>query len=208
MKHRSKVMAGITSLLLVFASIFAGALPASAADTAQYGIQKTAVQPGPFGPGDTITYQITVNCSSTNEGGCNDTVLTDALPEPLMFNLNITPAVTVQMNAAAGQDPGTYDLAIDTEANSFTVEPALDLDASPHQWLAGNSMTITVNAMVKPGTDGTWDGETITNVAAVDGANAPPAEGPEGSSASGDAPRETPIRVALSKPERLLPPPG
>lgn len=178
MKHHSKIMAGITSLLLVFASIFAGALPASAADTAQYGIQKTAVESGPFGPGDTITYQITVNCSSTSALSCDDTVLTDALPEPLMFNPNITPAVTVQMNAAAGQDPGTYDLAIDTEANSFTVEPALDLDASPHQWLAGNSMTITVNAMVKPGTDGTWDGETITNVAAVDGANAPPAEGP------------------------------
>ncbi|UNK69446.1 DUF5979 domain-containing protein [Microbacterium sp. H1-D42] len=178
MQRRSKLLAGITSILLVFASIFVGAVPASAADTAAYGISKSVVESGPFGPGDTITYQITVNCSSTNQGGCDDTVLSDALPEPLMLNPSITPAVTVQLNAAAGQPVGEYDLAIDTDENSFTVKPAADLSASPATWPGGNSMTITVNAMVKPTADGTWDGQSVRNTANVDGANAPPASAP------------------------------
>ncbi|MGF2948206.1 DUF5979 domain-containing protein [Microbacterium alcoholitolerans] len=175
MKRRSKLLASVTSVLLLSTSIFVGAAPAAAADTAQFGIQKTVVQPGPFKPGDTITYQITVNCSSTSAQYCEGTVLSDELPEPLMFNPAITPSVTVQMNAAAGQPAGVYDLAIDTEADSFAVEPALDLDATPHLWPAGGSMTITVNAMVKPDTDGTWDGANVTNRVDIDGDNAPPA---------------------------------
>ncbi|MFC4139174.1 MULTISPECIES: DUF5979 domain-containing protein [unclassified Microbacterium] len=173
MRSQNRVLAGITALIFAAASVFVAAVPAAAADTAQYGIQKTAVESGPFGPGDTITYQIVVNCSSTNEGGCDDTVLSDSLPEPLMFNPAINPAVTVQLNAPSGQPIGEYDRQIDTAGNSFTVTPATDLSATPKTWAGGNSMTVTVNAIVKPDTDGTWDGKTVTNTASVDGSNAP-----------------------------------
>ncbi|MFE6994981.1 DUF5979 domain-containing protein [Microbacterium sp. NPDC057659] len=173
MKSQNRFLASVTALLFAAASVFVAAVPAAAADTAQYGIQKTAVEQGPFGPGDTITYQIVVNCSSTNEGGCDDTVLSDSLPEPLMFNPAITPAVTVQLNAPSGQPIGEYDRQIDTDGNSFTVTPATDLSATPKTWAGGNSMTVTVNAIVKPDADGTWDGKTVTNTASVDGSNAP-----------------------------------
>ncbi|UJP11221.1 DUF5979 domain-containing protein [Microbacterium sp. KUDC0406] len=178
MKRQNRFLASVTALLLAAASIFVAAVPAAAADTAQYGIQKSAVEPGPFAPGDTITYQIVVNCSSTNEGGCDDTVLSDTLPEPLMFNPDIDPAVTVELNAPAGQPVGEYDRTIDTDGNSFTVTPATDLNATPKTWAGGNSMTVTVNAIVKPDADGTWDGQTVTNTAGVDGSNAPPASSP------------------------------
>ena len=40
-------------------------------------------------------------------------------------------------------------------------------------WPAGYRMTITVNAIVDPAADGTWDGATVTNTATTTGDNAP-----------------------------------
>ncbi|MFK4836538.1 DUF5979 domain-containing protein [Microbacterium sp. ZW T2_14] len=167
-------------MTLAAASVFVGvASPAFA--VAAFAIQKTAVEPGPFGPGDTVTYQITVNCSSTNEAGCFDTVVNDALPEPLIFNTDpAVDPVTVQIDPPAGQPAGTYDLKVDTAANSFTVAPGLDLAADPVLWPAGYGMTITVNAMVDPSAPGTYDGQTITNTATATGTNAPEASASDG----------------------------
>lgn len=158
-------------LALAAASLVFGAAPAFA--VAAFSIQKSAVEAGPFGPGDTVTYQITVNCSSVNDPGCLNTVLSDELPEPLLFNPAITDPVSVQINPPAGQPTGDYDLQVDTAGNSFALTPGLDLAADPVVWPAGYSMTVTVNAIVDPAADGTWDGATVTNTATAVADNAP-----------------------------------
>lgn len=172
MKRRRRLLAGFTALMLAAASVFVGAASPAFA-VAAFQIQKSTVEAGPFGPGDSVTYQITVNCSSTNDPGCFNTLVSDQLPEPLIFNPSIDPPVTVQLNSSGGQPAGVFDLQIDDDGNSFTVEPGLDLSADPVVWPAGNSMTITVNAIVDPATDGTWDGQTITNTVTATGDNAP-----------------------------------
>lgn len=176
MGRRRGFLAGITAVVLAAATVFVGAAPAAlAADTAQFGIQKSVVEPGPFSPGGTVTYIIVVNCSSTNQGGCDNTLVADALPDPLIFDSSFSPAVTVQLAAPSGQPIGESDVQVDTAAQSFTVRAATDLAATPATWAGGNSMTITVHAKVDPTTDGTWDGRTVTNTANVDADNAPPA---------------------------------
>lgn len=168
---RRRFLAGLTVIALAAASLVFGAAPAFA--VAAFSIQKTAVEAGPFGPGDTVTYQITVNCSSVNDPGCLNTVLSDDLPEPLLFNPAIENPVSVQINPPAGQPAGDYDLEVDAAGNSFTLTPGLDLAADPIVWPAGYSMTVTVNAIVDPAIDGTWDGATVTNTATAVADNAP-----------------------------------
>lgn len=170
MQRRRRFLAGITVIALATASLLLGAVPAFA--VAAFSIQKTAVEAGPFGPGDAVAYQITVNCSSVNDPGCLNSVLSDELPEPLLFAPGPNP-VTVQINPPAGQPAGDYDLQVDTEGPSFTLTPGLDLAADPVVWPAGYSMTVTVNAIVDPAADGTWDGATVTNTATAVADNAP-----------------------------------
>jgi len=178
MKRRRSLLAGLTAVVLAAATVFIGAAPAALAeDTAAFSIQKTTVQQGPFAPGDPVTYQIVVNCSSANDAGCFNTVLSDPLPEPLEFNPSNPNPVTVALAAPSGQPIGEYDLAVDPATNSFTVAPGLDTSVDPVLWPGGYSMTITVDAIVKPDADGTWDGQTVTNTATVDADNAPPANG-------------------------------
>ena len=171
MERRRRFLAAMTALMLAAASVLIGAAPAFA--VAAFSIQKTTVEAGPFAPGDQVTYQITVNCSSANDPGCFNTVLSDELPEPLTFNPAFPTPVTVQINPPAGQPAGDYDLQIDTAGNSFTVTPGLDLAADPIVWPAGYSMTVTVNALVDPAADGTWDGATVTNTTTASADNAP-----------------------------------
>ncbi|WP_394194551.1 DUF5979 domain-containing protein [Microbacterium foliorum] len=171
MERRRRFLAGLTVLALAAASLVFGAAPAFA--VAAFSIQKSAVEAGPFGPGDTVTYQITVNCSSVNDPGCLNTVISDELPDPLLFNPAIANPVTVQINPPAGQPAGDYDLDVDTAGNSFAITPGLDLTADPVIWPAGYSMTVTVNAIVDPAADGTWDGATVTNTATAVADNAP-----------------------------------
>ncbi|MFD4957966.1 DUF5979 domain-containing protein [Microbacterium sp. NPDC058389] len=163
-------------MVLAAATVFIGVAPAAFA-VAAFSIQKSTVEPGPFSPGDTVTYQITVNCSSANDPGCFNTVLSDTLPAPLEFNPDNPNPVTVALSAPSGQPVGEYDLAVDPATNSFTVTPGTDLNADPVVWPAGNSMTITINAIVPPDTEGTWDGQTVTNTASVVADNAPAADG-------------------------------
>jgi len=176
MGRRRGFIAGLTAVVLAAATVFIGAAPAAFA-VAAFSIQKSVVEPGPFSPGDTVTYQIVVNCSSTNDAGCFNTVLTDTLPEPLELNPSNPDPVTVVLTAPGGADPGVFDLQVDPATNSFTVEPGNDLTADPVLWPAGNSMTITVNAIVSPDAPGTWDGQTVTNTATVAADNAPAADG-------------------------------
>ncbi|MFB8189409.1 DUF5979 domain-containing protein [Microbacterium sp. NPDC055988] len=171
-RQRRRFFAGFTVAALAAASILAGAAPAAFA-VAAFSMQKTAVETGPFGPGDPVTYQITVNCSSTNDPGCFNTELSDDLPEPLIFNPAFPNPVSVQINPPAGQPTGEYDLQVDAAGGSFTVAPGLDPAADPVVWPAGYSMTVTVNAQVDPAADGTWDGATVTNTATATGDNAP-----------------------------------
>lgn len=114
-------------LALAVASLVFGAAPAFA--VAAFSIQKSAVEAGPFGPGDTVTYQITVNCSSVNDPGCLNTVISDELPDPLLFNPAIASPVTVQINPPAGQPAGDYDLDVDTAGNSFAATTTSSITA-------------------------------------------------------------------------------
>ncbi|MBD3941165.1 hypothetical protein IF188_05565 [Microbacterium sp. NEAU-LLC] len=176
MERRRGLLAGLTAVVLAAASVFVGAAPAALAeDTAVLQVVKDVVDPGPYGPGDPVVYTITVNCSSTNDAGCYNTLVSDALPDPLVFRPAPPDPVTVQLTAPAGQPDAEVDLSIDSAGNSFTVVPGLDTDADPVLWPGGYAMTITVNAMVDPTTDGTWDGATVTNTASADADNAPPA---------------------------------
>ncbi|WP_203580891.1 DUF5979 domain-containing protein [Microbacterium hibisci] len=173
-QRRRSLLAGLTVIVLAAASVFLGvASPAFA--VAAFSIQKTAVEEGPFGPGDAVTYQITLNCSSTNDPGCFNTLISDTLPEPLIFNPDDPEPVSVQINPPGGQPAGVYDLQVDTAGNAFTVAPGLDLTVDPVLWPAGYSMTITVSAIVDPAVDGTWDGATVRNTATATGDNAPAA---------------------------------
>ena len=171
MKRQRGWLAGVTVFALVAASVVFGVAPA--ANAAAFSMSKTAVESGPFAPGDSVTYQISVACSAPTEAGCFNTVVSDALPDPLIFNPAIPNPVTVSIAPPAGQPAGEYDLQVDTAANSFTVTPGLDVEADPVVWPGGYTMTITVNAIVDPAADGTWDGATVTNTATATGDNAP-----------------------------------
>ncbi|NLP84926.1 hypothetical protein HF576_13825 [Microbacterium sp. CFH 90308] len=171
MQRRRRWLAGLTVVALATASVVFGVAPA--ANAAAFSMSKTAVEAGPFSPGDSVTYQISVACSAPTEAGCFNTVLSDPLPDPLIFNPAIPNPVTVSIAPPAGQPAGEYDLQVDAAGNSFTVTPGLDVDVDPVVWPGGYTMTVTVNAIVDPATDGTWDGATVTNTATTTGDNAP-----------------------------------
>lgn len=149
--------------------------PAAAADAA-FDVAKTVLDPqASYGPGDTFTYQIEVNCSSSEELGCIDMALTDALPAPLVLDPAQTNPVTVTTVGGDDGNPRTTPrpptVSIDRARNSFAVTGADDLDGDVGL-IAGRAFTILVAVQVPETVGADFNGQTITNTTSVTGTNA------------------------------------
>lgn len=155
----------LSALLLVLLTFAVGTSSAVAADaSADLQIMKSVDSVGPHGPGDTFSYTIVVGCSSTNELGCVGTELSDALPDPLVFDPDVQNPVTVSLSPT-----GPADLTV--TGDDFTVRPQHQL-GSEVGLRAGGSMTVTVAVKVPTTVSADFDGDTITNVASVVADNA------------------------------------
>lgn len=153
------------AFVLAFATVLIGATPSVAADpTADLQIQKSVDSPGPYRAGDTFSYTIVVGCSSTNELGCFNTALTDSLPAPLEFDPSVPNPVVATLSPAGDAD-------VTVTEDGFTVAPLQPLDDEVGL-RAGASMTVTVSVRVPPDASADFDGDTITNTAAVVADNA------------------------------------
>ncbi|SKB07278.1 DUF5979 domain-containing protein [Aeromicrobium choanae] len=155
----------LSALLLTLMALVSGGVPATAAAvTADLQIQKSVDSPGPYGPGDTFAYTIVVGCSSTNEAGCFDTVLSDALPEPLELDPAFANPVTAVLSPA-----GPAGVSVD--GDSFTVEPRHPV-GDRVGLRAGSSMTVTVQVRVPTTVSADFNGDEILNTAVVVAENA------------------------------------
>ncbi|MFH7322882.1 DUF5979 domain-containing protein [Aeromicrobium sp. JJY06] len=154
----------LSALLLSLTAVLSGGVPAVAAVSADLQIQKSVDSPGPYGPGDTFAYTIVVGCSSTNEAGCFDTVLSDSLPEPLELDPAFANPVTAVLSP-------TGPAAVSVDGDSFTVAPQHPIDGRVGL-RAGSSMTVTVQVRVPTTVSADFNGDEIVNTAAVVGENA------------------------------------
>ncbi len=156
----------LTAILLGLTTLVVGAVPATAADpTADLQIQKSVDSPGPYGPGDTFAYTIVVGCSSTNEAGCYDTVLSDSLPAPLQLDPSVPNPVTATLSPTGPVD-------VTAEGDTFTVTPQHPLGDDEVGLHAGSSMTVTVQVEVPTTVSADYDGQSVVNTASVVAENA------------------------------------
>lgn len=106
-----------------------------------------------FTPGQDVIFTVNVQCSSPDAGTCYDAVLTDELPEPLVFAdspMSITP------NIATGHVNGRT-LTVTFNGEGFE---------------AGQVPTITINAKLPLKASGDFDGQTLRNTATIRASNA------------------------------------
>ncbi|MFD6178217.1 MULTISPECIES: DUF5979 domain-containing protein [unclassified Isoptericola] len=145
------------SVLGVLALGFAGAIiPATTASAAEWGISKTVTSgPGPYEPGQTVTYAIQISCSDPNADPCTNTVMTDELPPELIL-------VDATVSSSGGATNGV--VVADPATNTVTYTA----DSNPN----GQTPTITVSARVDPDLPYSADGVPIPNTATVVADNA------------------------------------
>ncbi|MER7604460.1 DUF5979 domain-containing protein [Nocardioides sp. NPDC127503] len=116
-------------------------------------------------PGEKFVYTITMTCSNTGSGGCTSAVLTDSLPEGIVFD----PDGTVSVQGASA------DVATSGSELTVTFTEPLDDPAGGQGLPAGSSVTVQVPVMVDPDISAELDGQDVTNTATVDGTNTDPA---------------------------------
>lgn len=153
-------VAALFGALAVFVS---GAIVPSVAQAAESQLQITkTAEPGPYGPGDTITYRVQVACSSNTEP-CENAAVTDAVPAPL----------EVQSANVTGVNTNQRTVVID--GNDVTVAFRIASGGTVGLPAGGSGYTVTIVAKV-PDTL-TWDqlGE-IPNTAYATADNAPPVD--------------------------------
>lgn len=159
------------SAFVMAASVAVGAAaPAAAAVNASLDVEKSVIDPqASYRPGETFTYSISVACSSFDADACFDTVLTDALPEPLVLN----PATPdpVQVNVPGG---GTAAVALGDDGRSFTVTPTY---GDQRRLPAGSAMVVTASVQVPLDASADFNGTPIVNTATATAQNAPEAAG-------------------------------
>lgn len=117
----------------------------------------TPAPPSVVEPGETVSYSITLTCSSLTTI-CIDATVTDAVPQPLVL----------QTVTASGRT--TEDVAIPVvttrDGNGFTVEaqePFGDLTGLAD----GTEVSILVTALLPSDVSSDWDAQTLTNTATV-----------------------------------------
>ncbi|WP_435737178.1 DUF5979 domain-containing protein [Cellulosimicrobium sp. PMB13] len=137
--------------LLTLPLVLAPALPAAAAE---WGIQKQVTSgPGPYAPGQNVTYAIQISCSDPNLDPCVNAVMTDELPD----ELELVSATVSSGGGAVVADP-------ETDTVTYT-NPSV-----PN----GQQALITVTAQVDPDLPYSQNGVPIPNTATVDADNADP----------------------------------
>ncbi|MCK0115574.1 DUF11 domain-containing protein [Isoptericola sp. S6320L] len=147
------------------------AVPAMTASAADWAISKVETSAGPYQPGQTITWVVTVSCSDPNQDPCTPTTMTDPLPE------------YVELVSASIQSPGagTVNPQIDADTDTDTVTYTADSVNN------GEQSQILITATVSDDIPYSQDGVPITNTATVESDNADPA------SASDDIVPEVPL---------------
>ncbi|MFI2297076.1 DUF5979 domain-containing protein [Isoptericola sp. NPDC019571] len=137
----------------------AGAIiPATSASAASWGIQKVETSTGPYEPGQTVTWVVTVSCSDPNDDPCVPTTMTDPLPD------------YVELVSASIQSPGagTVNPAIDVDTDTDTVTYTADSVDN------GQQSQILITAVIADDIPYSMNGESITNTATVDSDNSEP----------------------------------
>ncbi|MER3389308.1 MAG: DUF5979 domain-containing protein [Microcella sp.] len=117
--------------------------------------EKDAIPAAPttVGPGQTVTYQFTINCSSL-ETDCLDLTLADSVPSPLVLQ-----SVTM-----ATQNP---PIDVQITGNDFTVEVIDDLGGGFTGMQAGTGVQLNATATVPSDISSDLDGVALTNTATV-----------------------------------------
>ncbi len=164
--------------------------PAAADGDGFLTISKSASQPGPFQPGDTFSYTITVGCSNTVGSGCDAAQVTDTLPPPLVLDpASSDPVVVV--------GPAPSEVTLDGD-NGFTVDFTGDTGSGLTGLPTGQTVQIIVSVMVPE--DATFDDAgTLTNTATVTADNA------ETKSGTADVTLEVPLVLDSTVTKNLSP---
>ncbi|PJI86638.1 DUF5979 domain-containing protein [Luteimicrobium subarcticum] len=127
-------------------------------------VTKSVDSPGPYAPGQTMTFTVAVTCQSSP---CAGAELTDTLPPPLVLDGDDA----VQVSAAGG---GTYDLSgSDGDGGTHVVVDATQVQEDGNPGMApGTTAQITIRARVPADATADYNG-TVTNTADVtqDGGN-------------------------------------
>jgi len=152
----------------------AGAIiPATSASAASWAIGKSETSTGPYQPGQTVTWVVTISCSDPNQDPCTPTTMTDPLPD----NVELVSA-SIQ-SAGAGTVNPQIDADTDTDTVTYTADSVNN----------GQQSQILITAEVADDIPYSQDGVPITNTATVDSDNAEPA------SASDDIIPEVPLSL-------------
>ena len=89
-------------------------------------------------PGETFTYTIRISCSNIGSGGCTNAVLTDPLPDGLVFAGDAS-SITVQPDGA-----GTASISGTTVTVTFTEELTDPAGGDYRTAAGGDSVTIRI----------------------------------------------------------------
>ncbi|SKB07285.1 DUF5979 domain-containing protein [Aeromicrobium choanae] len=118
-----------------------------------------SVAPATVGPGDSVTFTISIGCSAISDVGCRGAVTTDSVPEPFVID-SVTPAGP---NAAATPEVDGQDVLV------TWVE---DIGGGATGMLDNTTSQITIAAHVPEDVSYDYDGQTITNTAVGEATNA------------------------------------
>ena len=132
--------------------------------TAQLQIRKTVLAPasGVLLPGDSVTYQITFNCSDANGAGCVNAVLTDPVPAPLVVTPGTLAVSGVGTNWVNQSSGNTVQIAVQQALGTSGTIGLLD----------GRSASVTFQATLPATVSADWDETTATNTASFAADNA------------------------------------
>ncbi|WP_123306649.1 DUF5979 domain-containing protein [Cellulomonas sp. PhB143] len=165
---RRRGLAAVTAVALALPVVVVSALPAEAA---AWNISKVETSEGPYQPGETVTWVVTVGCSDPNEDPCEPTTMTDPMPEYVdLVSASIQSAGT-----------GTVNPQIDADTDTDTVTYTADSVNN------GQQSQILITGVISDDIPYGASGEPITNTATVESDNAPE------NSASDDIVPEVPL---------------
>ncbi|WP_313662613.1 DUF5979 domain-containing protein [Cellulosimicrobium cellulans] len=147
-----RAWAALGTFLLALPLVLVPAVPASAAT---WSISKEATTPGPYSPGQLVTYEVQISCSDPSTA-CQNTVFTDDLPDGLQL---VSAEIISQPSGTTG------DLTVDTDGDVVTV--------TWPTFTNGQQATIDITVQIDPDLPFSADGVPITNTASVVADNAP-----------------------------------
>ncbi|GIJ00251.1 hypothetical protein Slu03_26280 [Sediminihabitans luteus] len=139
-------------MLLAMPLAVVPALPAAAAPA--WGISKLETSTGPYLPGQTVTWVVTVSCSDPNFDPCVPTTMTDTLPDGVEL-------VSASIQNQEGASGGSLDVDTETDTVTYMADSVNN----------GGQVQILVTAQIADDIPYSASGEPITNTATVDSDN-------------------------------------